>query len=345
MTACNQAEVLAGAIALGEATDAERQAYRGHVATCSACLRANGGEREIERTMACVGAARDGETWDPDLAAGVRERMNGRKRLWRTGLTVAGACIAASLLLNFAAVTGLVKIAPSFADPLVLKYNGTSITLEHRSTASLPQPTSAPRMIVEHNIVTLTRQPASASARVARVSTSSASVIPNQPPVTRDVGIKPSATVASAPVTNFGSTPVWRRNTGSGGGGGTVSQALGVQTPSLDRQTQSIVVAPAYTVRAPAPIGGETALTPQPAPIAYAQNASGTSVFEVQIDERGNPTKCAITKSSGFLSLDDAVCRAAMKTHYSPKLVNGRPVPGSYTDAFTFRSNGSGEGV
>ena len=343
MTACNQAEVLAGAIALGEATDAERQAYRGHVATCSSCLRANGGEHEIERTMARVGQARDAETWDPDLTARVREKMNGRKRLLRTGLTVAGTCIAISLAFNLAMVTGLGRIAPSFADPLVLNYDGQRIVLEHRSTAALPQPSTAPRMVVEHNVVTLTRQPAAVAAAGPRApQTTVASVQPA--PRT----IAPAASTLAAAQTTFGDTPVWRRGSGGGGGSVAVTQtttSVSQTIPRLDRQTDSIVVAPAYTIRAPEPIGGETALTPQPAPIAYAQNASGTSVFEVQIDERGLPTKCAITKSSGFLSLDDAVCRAAMKARYSPKLVNGRPVPGSYTDAFTFRSSGNGEGL
>ena len=60
---CREAEVRVGAIALGEATDAEREAYRRHIATCAACLNANGGEREIDRTMARVAQARDAETW------------------------------------------------------------------------------------------------------------------------------------------------------------------------------------------------------------------------------------------------------------------------------------------
>jgi len=343
LTACNQAEVLAGAIALGEATDAERQAYRGHVATCSACLRANGGEHEIERTMACVGQARDDETWDPDLTALVREKMNGRKRLLRAGLTVAGACIAISLAFNLAMVTGLGKIAPSFADPLVLNYDGQRIVLERRSTAALPQATAAPRMVVEHNVVTLTRQPVQVAAASVRAPQTT---IPTAPQAPRSVAAT-APTLGTAPK-YAGDTPIWRRGSGGGGGSTAVAQTttnVSQTIPRLDRQTDSIVVAPAYTIRAPEPLGGETALTPQPAPIAYAQNASGTSVFEVQIDERGIPTKCAITKSSGYLSLDDAVCRAAMKARYSPKLVNGRPVPGSYTDAFTFRSSGNGEGL
>lgn len=334
-SACIRAEILAGAIALGEATDADRRSYREHVAACAACLRANGGEREIERTMERVSAARDGETWDPDMVASVREKMNGRKRFLRAGLTFAGACIVVSLVFHLFAVTGLAKIAPTFADPLVVDYDGQRIVLEKRSTATLAQATPAPRMVVEHNVVTLTHRPAPA-AQPAPVRVAS------RPPA-KPVRI---ASSAGLPAGDLADTPVWRRG-GNGGGSTTVSRSvtdIARNAPRFDRAVDSIVVAPAYTVRAAEPIGGETALVPQPAPIAYAQNASGTSVFEVQIDERGVPTKCTITRSSGFLSLDSAVCSAAMKARYQPKLVNGRAVPGTYTDAFTFRSSGSGEG-
>ena len=214
MTACNQAEVLAGAIALGEATDAERQAYRGHVATCSSCLRANGGEHEIERTMACVGQARNDETWDPDLTALVREKMNGRKRWLRAGLSVAGTCIAISLAFNVAMVTGLGKIAPSFADPLVLNYDGQRIVLEHRSTAALPQATAAPRMIVEHNVVTLTRQPVSVAAATARAP----QTVPLAPHAQSAVASAGTSLGLATAQKAFDDTPIWRR--GSGGGGG-----------------------------------------------------------------------------------------------------------------------------
>jgi hypothetical protein len=62
---CTRAEVLAGAIALDEASAAEREEYRNHCAICPACVRAFGGEREIERVMARVAHAREAETWDP----------------------------------------------------------------------------------------------------------------------------------------------------------------------------------------------------------------------------------------------------------------------------------------
>ena len=66
---CARAEILAGALALGEATDAERNEFRSHIAVCSSCLNAIGGEREIERTMEIVSEARASEVWEPVLTA------------------------------------------------------------------------------------------------------------------------------------------------------------------------------------------------------------------------------------------------------------------------------------
>ena len=105
-------------------------------------------------------------------------------------------------------------------------------------------------------------------------------------------------------------------------------------------------MAPGMTsIRDVAPIGGDAAIIPHPSAIAFSEGAEGTSVFEVAVDKHGTPTKCTITRSSGWLVLDDAVCRAAMKARYSPRTINGRGVSGVYRDAFTFRSSVNNEGV
>ena len=89
---CTAAEQLAGAIALGEARDEERNAYRGHLAVCGACLDAFGGEREIERVMAQVSSARDDERWEPDLRS-ARLRPQRARRVWPAVAALA-ACVA-----------------------------------------------------------------------------------------------------------------------------------------------------------------------------------------------------------------------------------------------------------
>jgi TonB family protein len=93
------------------------------------------------------------------------------------------------------------------------------------------------------------------------------------------------------------------------------------------------------------PVGGETAINPQPPMIAYDEGAEGTTVFEVLIDERGNPTRCVITKSAGYAVLDNAVCKAAKDARYVPKTVDGRAVAGVYRDAFTFRMSQNDQNI
>lgn len=92
-TNCGQAEILAGAIALGEATDAERHAYREHLSTCRYCLSSMGGEREIERVADVVAQARNQERWEPqprNVFARVRAG-------WKTANL--GAALAASVIV------------------------------------------------------------------------------------------------------------------------------------------------------------------------------------------------------------------------------------------------------
>jgi hypothetical protein len=89
---CVRAEVLAGAIALGEAGDTERHAYRAHLSTCQRCLQALGGEREIERAMSLVAQARDQEHWEPHLSRGFARARTAR-RAWRWGAVLAGALV------------------------------------------------------------------------------------------------------------------------------------------------------------------------------------------------------------------------------------------------------------
>ncbi len=92
---CACAETLAGAIALGEADEAQREVYRSHVATCQRCRVELGGEREIERVMATVGAASESEQWEPDLrAARMRPREKYGAWRWVAALAAAAALIA-----------------------------------------------------------------------------------------------------------------------------------------------------------------------------------------------------------------------------------------------------------
>jgi hypothetical protein len=89
-TECARAETLAGAIAIGEALESERGEYRAHLAGCSRCVEAFGGEREIERVMSLTARARDDERWEPDLRkALLRRRTPGRAWGWAAAAAIA----------------------------------------------------------------------------------------------------------------------------------------------------------------------------------------------------------------------------------------------------------------
>jgi TonB family protein len=121
-----------------------------------------------------------------------------------------------------------------------------------------------------------------------------------------------------------------------------------VQTapPQLEGRAESVAVEPAGAaapvaaapaiVRDAIPVGGEHAIVPRIPTIAYREGAQGTTVFEVAVDERGNPVKCTVTASSMYRALDKAVCDAAMRAKYEPKTIDGLAAPGIYKDAFTF---------
>ncbi len=332
---CARAEILAGAIALGEASETERDDYRRHIAACPSCLRALGGEREIERVMQTVRSAAESEVWEPvPLRAGER-RMRTVRRAWTFGVSTAAFAIVASLGIHALLVANV-------ATPVTVAANQVQaapaqpfhVTLEHRAqSATVAKPKLAPvapqqpKIVVVHNVITL-KQTDRPEAKTA-VHTTETTVAADMP----------VAAPATQPKTPGSNVPVWRRDEAMPRArNNSVNVARADTPPVLNGHAESIAVAPSYTVREVTPIGGDTAINPRPAPIAYAQAAEGTTAFEVTVDERGNPVKCTITKSSGYLSLDDAVCKAAMKARYSPRLVNGRTTIGIYRDAFTFRA-------
>jgi hypothetical protein len=95
---CTEAEILAGAIALGEAGDAQRVRYREHLSTCRRCLAALGGECEIERVINLVSQARDQERWQPDLRS-TFARVRKQRRAWTWGAGVGIAAVFAIAVL------------------------------------------------------------------------------------------------------------------------------------------------------------------------------------------------------------------------------------------------------
>lgn len=315
-------EALAGAIALGEATDADRRAYREHIAHCSECLSELGGEHELARTSAIVAEARDGEVWNPELGNVMRRRSRVLSPVLR---------IAAAFAITFglaAAALHYVPVPARNAPSSVVSYVPPPEPLKR----SLPAPAQPQRrLMVFHNVVQMARAPL-APAPARSTVTQSAVRTPEIAAVTvyPQTAPRSKAPAAKVPVWR---DPVWRTVAR------TTTTSLSETSPQRVSSAEMLQLRSAGRplTNEAAPIGGETAINPQPPMIAYSEGAEGTTAFEVLIDERGIPTKCVITKPAGYRFLDEAVCKAAMKARYSPKTLDGRAVPGLYRDAFTFR--------
>ena len=333
----DRAEVLAGAIALGEATDEERIEYRRHVSGCPKCLHAFGGEHQLEALHHVVRSAGAGEVWEPDVWHSLSEfRAVAPRRIANYGLALLGLAVVISLI-------GHVVVGSSFAhpwsDPPVLDIKADRVVLERRSTRDAPAPTLAAVVVVEHHIVQLRPVAHALAPRRAAVLKNTQSA-PKGP----DPGIVPAMVSMNA------STPAARQ---MDAGSGVASQSneppwrsaipapraafVNAPVPAGPARSEMLTIAPVYSMREAQPEHGDFSINPNPPAIAAQEGAEGTTAFEVTIDENGNPTKCVVAMSSSYLVLDEATCRAAMKIHYRPKTVNGKPVPGVYRDAFTYR--------
>lgn len=123
-TDCLHAEILAGALALGEASDAERDAYRRHLAECTPCIEALGGEREIERMANVIAQAHDEERWEPDVRTAFRPRTG--VGVQRFVLRFGSVAAAAILFITFGLYQHqLGSQKPAFMHPPIKLVNPT----------------------------------------------------------------------------------------------------------------------------------------------------------------------------------------------------------------------------
>ncbi len=326
-TACARAEILAGAIALGEATDPERDEYRRHIAACAPCVQSLGGEREIERVMHTVVQAREMETWQPLVPSFAARRARVARSLARVGLWSVVVALALSLAVHVLVAAAIRPMDVARAGAPKVATGIMHVTFEHRAGTPAVVPAPHPRplrparvvtpsLVVVHNVITL-KAPERIADRHAEKTL---------PAAETRITTTQVASLSAGPA----NVPIWRR--------GSALPRAHAAPPILQGRAESIAIAPNTVIRDVSPLGGDAAINPRPPLIAYSQGAQGTTAFEVSVDDRGVPRRCTITKSSGFLSLDGAVCAAAMHARYAPRTVNGRPTPGVYRDAFTFRA-------
>lgn len=335
--ACQRAEVLAGAIALDEAVNAELEEFRAHIAVCSSCLQTLGGEIGIRRVMDTIREARESETWQPVLASIHAKHERRLRALIRFTLATTGIAIATAVAIRLLVVTSIGPVAVTPSNPIVFDYDGTHFRLEHRPAVRAKghvAPSAAGNVLVVHNVITL-------KAPVARtqVTHSANSVLRSTTTVVAQA-LPPAQDDARDPQLDV---PVWRR--GDPLPASPQNDKGATASLHLEGRAESIALAPVQSVRDVAPLGGESAINPQPPMIAYSEGAEGTTAFAVSVDERGVPVKCTITQSSSSVVLDEAVCKAAMKARFAPRMVNGRAMPSVYRDAFTFRNQTNNEGI
>jgi len=323
----DRAEVLAGAITLGEATDEERLEYRRHLAGCAKCLQSLGGEHELERLNSLVQEAHASEIWEPDVRGPLMDRVNlTPRRVARYGLGILGICLCVSLIGHF--VVGSTFARP-FADPLVLSYEGNKVVLERRSVRDekTPVPAQPHTTVVVHNIVHMA---APQGITKAKPMVPHHEVAMAAPAVAHDAA--PAAQSPSTYNASPANVPPWQSALQK-----RAPAYTGPTTTAGSVRAESLTIAASYSTREAVPEAGETAINPRPPAIAVQEGAEGTTAFEVLVDEQGNPAKCIITKPAGYVVLDETVCKAAMSVKYKPKTLNGKAVSGVYRDAFTFR--------
>jgi TonB family protein len=330
-TDCARAETLAGAIALQEATDGERDAYRRHLASCARCVETLGGEREIERVMSVVAQARDQESWEPDLRNALRDRTRARRGAWTFGLGLGALALAASLSVHLLAAGTMrpIALAPNTQAAVDSVFH---VSLERRSqpqsqaVASHPAAAAAATQIhVTHNVVAVTVPAARPKPSNVRAAGSPALNAQTDP-----------AIVAALPPSDQAKSSISSMQTQSA-------------APVYSHQAESLAVTPARSIviRDVAPVGGTLTL-PNPPSIAGREMAAeglteASTTYALAVDERGAPITCVIQKSSGIPAIDESVCRAAMRAKFVPRTVNGKPTTSIYRDAFVFLAGPNSE--
>ncbi len=138
-------EVLAGAVMLGEATEAERARFEAHAATCETCRADVACAPVLARA---VTRARAQETWRPSIGNLVLDRVRGsRKSRFRLTVGTLGWAVAISIVFNLALASGLsMRFGSTPADEG--SSNVTAMTLDLES----PTPRATERSVVERHV-------------------------------------------------------------------------------------------------------------------------------------------------------------------------------------------------
>lgn len=361
-------EIVAGAIALGEATPAEHAAFAEHYAACARCRATVGSDADLLAVRNIVVNAREGETWTPDLSAPVRVRMYAdRHRKVKLAFGGFGVAVAASLALHFAIGSGFfARVQTAISDPPTITYQGRSVTLEPRSVAR-DRSEAAHRAQPDHTLVARAA-PAAAQTVVLVAQPPSLTTTADQVVVKRAVPAKAKAEIAKPStaqrvIAQLGAPALAPRGAGApalgehvtvrpGAGDvpafapgqksaanvvGATPQDASAAMPIRGTAPEVVAVAPSYISRDPVPEGGESSIPADYSELARDAQAEGTVGVEVAVDVNGTAQSCTIVSSSGFMVLDDLMCKAVKKVHFRPAMASGKPVPGTFRFSRTFK--------
>lgn len=105
------------------------------------------------------------------------------------------------------------------------------------------------------------------------------------------------------------------------------------------RKDGHVAKAPASTTlsRAPMPDKARKNIPPAYPVLARKRGNEGTVILRCLVDESGNVANAEIAVGSGFRILDEAAKKAALRWHFLPATLDGRPVWGALSVPVEFR--------
>jgi hypothetical protein len=148
-------EALAGAVLLGEASEAERAAFAAHAPACAQC-RSDAAAAPV--LIRAIEAAREAETWRPRVDRAVLGRIrDSRSSRFRVTIGALGWAIALSIVLNVALASGLSgRFAGAFRQTGEAASDGTAMKFRlespapRRALAARPAPRQSDVAVVPH---------------------------------------------------------------------------------------------------------------------------------------------------------------------------------------------------
>ena len=112
--------------------------------------------------------------------------------------------------------------------------------------------------------------------------------------------------------------------------------SLGAQAASAAPQPVRLIEAASVSTHASSPARLKYDLFADEPAICQLERLSGTSVVQIDLDERGVARAARVYSTSGNRFMDASAVRSARSAAYVPALIDGTPIGGSYLLIFSF---------